>query len=95
MVVIVAVDPTTKTVTVPAATPESLDGGGDERGQIVRVALAAGRDVMAARDDHRARILSSRRAGVAQLVEQSIRNRQVIGSSPIAGSRSNRSVPVG
>src|SRR5262249_32382438 len=26
-------------------------------------------------------------AGVAQLVEQSIRNRQVIGSSPIAGSR--------
>jgi hypothetical protein len=29
-------------------------------------------------------------ADVAQLVEQSIRNRQVIGSSPIVGSRSSR-----
>ena len=32
----------------------------------------------------------SRLAGVAQLVEQPIRNRQVIGSSPIAGSRFTR-----
>src|SRR5262245_36765329 len=30
----------------------------------------------------------ARRAGVAQLVEQLIRNQQVIGSSPIAGSNS-------
>ena len=30
--------------------------------------------------------LQSRQADVAQLVEQSIRNRQVIGSSPIVGS---------
>ena len=34
----------------------------------------------------RGRITVSRLAGVAQLVEQSIRNRQVIGSSPIVGS---------
>jgi hypothetical protein len=31
-------------------------------------------------------------AGVAQLVEQLIRNQQVIGSSPIAGSRSSQQV---
>ena len=31
-------------------------------------------------------ILSFRRAGVAQLVEQLIRNQQVVGSSPTAGS---------
>jgi hypothetical protein len=30
---------------------------------------------------------SLRRAGVAQLVEQLIRNQQVVGSSPTAGSR--------
>ena len=32
------------------------------------------------------RQLQSKQADVAQLVEQSIRNRQVIGSSPIVGS---------
>jgi hypothetical protein len=34
----------------------------------------------------RAKIVVPARAGVAQLVEQLIRNQQVIGSSPIAGS---------
>jgi hypothetical protein len=34
-------------------------------------------------------------AGVAQLVEQLIRNQQVDGSSPFAGSTSHRSVLVG
>jgi hypothetical protein len=33
-------------------------------------------------------------AGVAQLVEQLIRNQQVIGSSPIAGSRFSRQFEV-
>ena len=32
------------------------------------------------------------RAGVAQLVEQLIRNQQVIGSSPIAGSRNHSTI---
>ena len=36
-----------------------------------------------------------RRADVAQLVEQSIRNRQVIGSSPIVGSSVLLSPPLG
>ena len=35
-----------------------------------------------------ARNYNLKQADVAQLVEQSIRNRQVIGSSPIVGSRS-------
>src|SRR5918992_1060394 len=38
--------------------------------------------------------MKSRRAGVAQLVEQLIRNQQVIGSSPIAGSSFNKSLIV-
>jgi hypothetical protein len=37
---------------------------------------------------------ASRLAGVAQLVEQLIRNQQVIGSSPIAGSIRLRAHPM-
>jgi len=33
---------------------------------------------------------TKRRAGVAQLVEQLIRNQQVVGSSPTAGSKKQR-----
>ena len=36
------------------------------------------------------RLWLSARAGVAQLVEQLIRNQQVIGSSPIVGSKTSR-----
>jgi hypothetical protein len=42
----------------------------------------------------RAKIVVPARAGVAQLVEQLIRNQQVIGSSPIAGSKILREINV-
>jgi hypothetical protein len=42
----------------------------------------------------RGRIAVSAPAGVAQLVEQLIRNQQVIGSSPIAGSRIPQTIGV-